>query len=247
MKRLRGSSFALAKMSTTNSLVLVFNYFKILINYFLLNIILNPGLKIESPERFLFDPALSRRLYPSPSRSRASKKHQEEPLDESDECDINGEWDQQQDDDDNETQHLDLLETLGEADLLDYSRQTSLNNLESSSYAQISSQAGIKVIKKSTLCWFLENSVRGLSNDRTLRVMQSGQFHEQRRDNIKTVERRKLLVGDWALFWEGDEKKGFHVGRVLSFSFLKGAKKSYSLWEWENGCNNSENIGALCV
>ena len=36
-------------------------------------------------------------------------------------------------------------------------------------------------------------------------MMQSGQFHEQRRDNIQKVERRKLLVEDWALF--GSEKR----------------------------------------
>ena len=132
--------------------------------------------------------------------------------------------------------------------MVDYSHQTSQQRIEESSYVSLPSADGHRrVVRKTTLCWFLENPTRKLSNDRTLRVMQSGSCTEKRRVEVSKLEQRKVLVGDWCLFWTGEDKTSFHAGRVLSFALLSRANKSPSIWEWDLNNINSDNVGALCV
>lgn len=97
-------------------------------------------------------------------------------------------------------------------------------------------------MKKTNIVWFLENSVRKLSNDRTLRVMQSASITERKQNIIKKVERRKVQIGEWCVFKEEDGLN-FFVGRVLLFALLNNAKKSRSIWE-DDG--TPSKIGALC-
>jgi hypothetical protein len=115
---------------------------------------------------------------------------------------------------------IDVLKSLGMAQLRDFSHLVS-RQLESSAFASIICNNGSQiVVKKSAVVWFCENSVRRLSNDRTLRVMQSANFSERRKLKITSVSTRKVIqIGDWCLF-RNLEGNGFFGGASSLFCIL---------------------------
>ena len=141
---------------------------------------------------------------------------------------------------------IDVLKSLGMVQLRDFSHLVS-RQLESSAFASIICNNGSQiVVKKSAVVWFCENSVRRLSNDRTLRVMQSANFSERRKLKITSVSTRKVIqIGDWCLF-RNLEGNGFFWGRVLSFAYFNSTKKSISMFEWIVDQKDHE-VGVLCI
>ncbi len=115
---------------------------------------------------------------------------------------------------------IDVLKSLGMAQLRDFSHLVS-RQLESSAFASIICNNGSQiVVKKSAVVWFCENTVRRLSNDRTLRVMQSANFSERRKLKITSVSTRKVVqIGDWCLF-RNLEGNGFLGGASSLFYIL---------------------------
>ncbi len=141
---------------------------------------------------------------------------------------------------------------LSSIHLKDYTNLTSNNfpDLESSPFAKVMGSDGrSRIVKKSTLLWLLENSVKKLSNDRRLRVMQTVSFTEQNKLIIKHVSKRgKVQIGDWCIF-KCSDGLSFMLGRVLSFAFEENAAKSIAIWEWDMDSvkNGAQNVGALCA
>ena len=144
---------------------------------------------------------------------------------------------------------VNLLRSIQSANLKDYSNITTNNysSFENSPFVKIHSEDGsIRLIKKSSIVWYLESGVKKLSNDRRLRVMQSVSFTEQNKHIIKQVEKRaKIQVGDYCVFQCSDNSK-FLIGRVISFAFEFNTNKSVPMWEWDAGSRQSEKICALC-
>ena len=122
---------------------------------------------------------------------------------------------------------IDVLKSLGMAQLRDFSHLVS-RQLESSAFASIICNNGSQiVVKKSAVVWFCENSVRRLSNDRTLRVMQSANFSERRKLKITSVSTRKVIqIGDWCLF-RNLEGNGFFGGEFSLFHTLTAIKNLF--------------------
>ena len=83
------------------------------------------------------------------------------------------------------------MRSIQSANLKDYSNLTTNNysSFENSPFVKIHSEDGsIRLIKKSSIVWYLESGVKKLSNDRLLRVMQSVSFTEQNKHFIEKVE-----------------------------------------------------------
>ena len=122
---------------------------------------------------------------------------------------------------------IDVLKSLGMAQLRDFSHLVS-RQLESSAFASIICNNGSQiVVKKSAVVWFCENSVRRLSNDRTLRVMQSANFSERRKLKITSVSTRKVIqIGDWCLF-RNLEGNGFFWGEFSLLHTLTALKNLF--------------------
>ena len=145
---------------------------------------------------------------------------------------------------------MNVLDTLCDADLKDFPESGNLNLYNSAFVRLVGKDRKERVVKKSSVVWFLENSRRKLSSDRKLRVMQSATFNDRQRRVIKIVEKRTVRVGDWCIFKSDDKNFIFLIGRVLSLAVMDGKKNEGSkyVWEWKSGeKNNCDKIGALCV
>lgn len=102
-------------------------------------------------------------------------------------------------------------------------------------------------IKKTTLCWLLNNKApeEKLSTDRIRRFIMQRDRLESAPDSQKC---EVLKIGDWCEF---DGQVGT-VGQVIGFSYLSGTKKDrvYTLdsvplqFDEENG--NAKGVGVLC-
>lgn len=72
--------------------------------------------------------------------------------------------------------------------------------IESSSFALVTCKdERVRAIRKSEIVWAWENGVRKVSNDRS-RVMQSTSFSLSDKLVAKTVEKRKIRIGDCFVF-----------------------------------------------
>jgi len=120
--------------------------------------------------------------------------------------------------------------------------------IQSSPFLVVESDDGSqRVLRKSAFVWFLENSVRKHSNDRTVRVMQTSNFHLRQTLVVSKVEERKIRLGDWCVFKcpkkKGERKHKVLVGHVLSLSLLVGSKqeRAKAIYSWERS-----DVGTLC-
>lgn len=147
-----------------------------------------------------------------------------------------------------DSQYYDTLRSLVNADLGDFSNVVNFN-LEKSAFVRVDGDDGSRVIKKSAAVWFLENSIKKLSSDRTLRVMQSSTFQDRQKITVRKVEKRNVRIGDWSVFKYQHDKGKLLIGRVLSLAIMDGKRTEGSkfVWEWVIGEKNSEKVGALCV
>ena len=137
---------------------------------------------------------------------------------------------------------IDILDSLRNADLKDYCRDAIID-IDNSRFAKVDRPNGrCSIFKKSTIVWLAENSCRKLSNDRTFRVMQSTNFLEKQKTIVQTVEKRRVILGDWCLFYTQD-KTSFLLGNVLQFSADESNSKK-SIFEWDG---NIQGIRALCM
>lgn len=154
---------------------------------------------------------------------------------------------------------MDVLRSIHDADFRQFSSWSGLKktksngrSIDNTAFVQIpDSEGNIRIVKKSSIVWMLEQNVRRLSNDRQFRVRQSIPFHEQKNLVVKTVERRKIRTGDWCVFKSSSDSvrelnQKCLLGRVISLSLLSGSKKelSHQIWEWEL---EEKNVGVNCV
>lgn len=90
-------------------------------------------------------------------------------------------------------------------------------------FTEIMTFSGIKIVKKSTLCWFLGNGGNRISPDRLRRVM--GNSHNCPYINHPQFvpdERDTINIGQWCLFLY---KENPIIGNVIGFSYIKGSRK----------------------
>lgn len=83
------------------------------------------------------------------------------------------------------------------------------------------SEGGVSVIKKSTLCWLLQNNCTTISNDRLLRVRNekiSSTRKSSKSLQIPTKE-KSVSVGSWCAFLEEGK---IIIGRILAFRYMSG-------------------------
>lgn len=151
-----------------------------------------------------------------------------------------------EDDDDGpfcDEQDLQILSVLTVADLKDFSSSISVN-LEESPYVQLRDKDGQpKVVKKSSLTWYLENNVQKLSSDRTLRVRSLNVPSGPSTQVVGMGKQDIVVPGDWCAFRKDSEDGGFLVGRILLFSHLERGQK---VFQWERQDSSASDIGALC-
>ncbi|KAJ8676886.1 hypothetical protein QAD02_012673 [Eretmocerus hayati] len=80
-----------------------------------------------------------------------------------------------------------------------------------------------KIVRKSSICYYLEQNCEKISSDRCLRVQQSEIDKKakgfQRSEVIKVGKLDKICIFDWCVFKEPDTEKCL-IGHVLSFAYL---------------------------
>lgn len=144
---------------------------------------------------------------------------------------------------------IEVLNSIQQADFKDYSEK--LSDVDSGSnfaFLKISDSNGnIRLVQKTTLCWFLEEQTRKMSNDRVLRVRQLTSFPESQRLVVRKVEERKTIrIGDWCIFRTVKDKRFlFLLGRVLQFQSLSNTNP-YPIFEYtiERGKDSGEGTKA---
>ncbi len=214
-----------------------------------LGIILDGGDK----NNFAFDRSYGRRL--KQNKITETELQDEDEEDQHEEFTFNGE----EEEDEHDNHDLQVLRSLHQANFMDFSGKNLPSDgddpnedLSKSGFVKLpDSDGNIRLVKKSTLCWFLENGIRKMSNDRVLRVRQLASFADTRRLVVRQVEDRVIVrIGDWCLFKTlSDQKKSYRflLGRVIQFSALKtttSQKKKRSIYEWEKG---TPDIGVNCT
>lgn len=137
---------------------------------------------------------------------------------------------------------------------------------ENGPYVKVSLQSGhTLIVKKSSLCWLLDNKQPKLSSDRMYRVMhkQLAQVNENKSFNkndnlLHPTTRRQIYIGEWVVFYERSAEgsnskylKHMLVGRILSFCYLTGTtrQKQYSLETAPTSTKVGQpkkGIGCLC-
>lgn len=101
-----------------------------------------------------------------------------------------------------------------------------------------------KVVKKSSVVWYLENNVQKVSSDRTYRVRQQTGSLAHASRIITCVGKETIMPGDWCVFGREDGN-GSLVGHVVLLSYLDGRKENVYNWSF-NGETSGEIVGALC-
>lgn len=220
------------------------------------------GMVVRSKDRFKFDSNLAGRLF------NTANARKNDLLDEADECDEErGSVAPEEDPDNYYKSEIEFFKALGKSNLKDCKASVDRLvakaaadgkpfELGNSPYLCVPKPGGdgVRYFKKSAVLWFLENGVKRLSNDRTVRVTQTASFITRQQMQIVRVEKKNSRLGDWCVFSKDDidlEKvsSNFLVGRVLSMGCLKGTKKELSrpVYECDPLSDSAKNIGALCL
>lgn len=136
-----------------------------------------------------------------------------------------------------------------DADLKDFPEFGNISLHNSVFFTLVGKDGKDRIVKKSSVVWFFENSRRKLSSDRKLRVMQAATFKDRQRRVIKAVEKRTVRVGDWCIFKSEENNLNFLIGRVISLAVKDGKKNEgfKFVWEWKSSDKTANKIGALCV
>lgn len=163
------------------------------------------------------------------------------------------------DDQDLDDHDIQVFKSLHQATFKDFSSHLSSSPLKGSdeetppAFVKLADSDGnVRLVRKSTMCWYLEDGMRKMSNDRILRVRQLASFADTQRNIVKKVEVRPIVrIGDWCLFKtqpDSDLKLKFLLGRVIQFSFigesLGSGRKKMTVYQWEKG---TDNIGVNCT
>jgi hypothetical protein len=115
------------------------------------------------------------------------------------------------------------LQTVGDADLKDFISHLRNCNLENSRYVKVFDKYGNrKLVKKQTVVWLLQDKLRKLSSDRTLRVRQTSEdLNSNKLQDVKRVEKRTIRPTNCCLY-ETENGDGKLLGHVMMFSLLNG-------------------------
>lgn len=112
------------------------------------------------------------------------------------------------------------------------------------------SDGGTSIVKKSTLCWLLQNNCSTVSNDRLLRVRaeKSSAVKSSSRTIQVPVHENFVSIGSWCAFRENDQ---VIIGRILAFRFMSGTtvknqefRQSTAPVHPSSECSRS--IGCMC-
>ena len=140
-------------------------------------------------DRFLFDEKLAKRLFSVSGKSRLKKQvSSDHPLDESDDCELTELIEDDYFDDPLEDDHdAAVLETINNqvynSDLRDHSGEVNFH-FDNCAFVRVVGKGGImRTIRKSSLVWLLDNYVRKMSSDRTIRVMQCATYQDRQKKN----------------------------------------------------------------
>ncbi|KAK3909545.1 Ras-related protein R-Ras [Frankliniella fusca] len=112
------------------------------------------------------------------------------------------------------------------------------------------------MMKKSTFCWSLSMEGTALCKERLLRVR--GKVHAALKNNCQrlgqsadrsqpTSRREEVEIGEHVIFKEGSK---YFVGQIMSFSYLSGASRGYSLLTAPTSPPKGKTprgLGCLCV
>ncbi len=214
----------------------------------------------DGEERFMFDKRLSQSLFKTTTATTTEATNEDSlnSLDETDGCcETANEIQNLSSDMGDETSVVPvcsdehdtrvLAYCLKDANLKDFTSTTGTSHLESTSFASIICNDGKqRVVKKSSIAWYLENKVQQLSNDRKVRVTQnSSSSSEEPLIRNQQVQKRQLQTGDWAVFKTIEKRKTtILVGRIISFANLSDTKKIVIGWNPEA---KDDYTGVLCV
>ncbi len=138
-------------------------------------------------------------------------------------------------------QDIAVLSSLSLAELKDFSSESFS---KSSQFIEVKGKDGVpKLLRKSSVVWFLESNVQKLSSDRNFRVRQPNAYNHTSRIIVR-VEKEIIFPGDWCIF-NREDRNGYLVGNVLLLSHLDGRKEP--IYSWKSSAEmNGENVGALC-
>jgi len=192
--------------------------------------ILITGIVVKHPEG-LFDEKLRDRISAlSKSKNRMDDERDDDLLHDSD-----------AEEDEELEKDLEVLTALGVANLKDFS---SGPGSKSNRFVEIMNRNGeAKLVKKSSVVWFLENNVQRISSDRAYRFRQLN-FFGRPSHVISRVEKQIVLPGDWCIF-NREDGNGFLIGNILLLAFLDGRRESVFQWNFNDEVNTGE-IGVLC-
>jgi hypothetical protein len=104
------------------------------------------------------------------------------------------------------------------------------------------SEGNIRLVPKKTICWFLENGINKMSNDRVLRIRQLASFTDTRKLIVNQVELKNVVrIGDLCLFKTLPDSKlvfRFLLVRVIHFkdsSLSDRTNRNRCIYEWKLG------------
>lgn len=133
---------------------------------------------------------------------------------------------------------------------------------ENGPFLKIKCNQKIIIIKKSSLCWLLDEGCDKISSDRLQRFISKNKTRtvEATSENLtdKIEFKQSVNVGDWCLFLrDPKDSKGkdplhdFLVGRILAFTYLLGTAKNreYSLEDCPTtfSTDKKSSVGCLCT
>jgi len=210
------------ELSIISSLIRIFKFYLLL---FLIT-----GIVVKNPEG-LFDEKLRDRISAlSKSKNRVDDERDDDLLHDSD-----------AEEDEELEQDMEVLTALGVANLKDFS---SGSGSKSSRFVEIMSRDGeAKLVKKSSVVWFLENNVQRISSDRAFRFRQLN-YLGRPSHVISRVEKQVVLPGDWCIF-SREDGNGFLIGYIILLAYLDGRRESVFQWEM-NDETDTEEVGVLC-
>ena len=211
------------------------------------------GVEVDGDEQYLFSANL-------PDSTIQQQAATDEDTDETDDCEEIQLLDEPEEEDDVDSHDIQVLDSLKEVILKNYAvrfpTDLSLKNLENGPFLQVTGPAGeTRIFKKSSLLWYYQTEFKKQSADRDRRFMQSASLTIRKALIVKEVARNKVRPGDWCVFKaEDDDLKvlsglKFMLGRVISLGALEGTKTQLatSIWSWEQGTEENDNVGALCI
>lgn len=128
------------------------------------------------------------------------------------------------------------------SNLRDYGHADNTNN--AGAFVTVSNKDGtMKVVRKSTLIWLLNDSNEGLSNDRLKRVQNSNgkksssrQLCFKRKTPQSVSTNDEIQIGEWCVFKNDNENissSKFIIGEVLGYQYIIGNNPKEKQYTWD--------------